>query len=98
MNTNDPIELIIADGLNRAGIRFTHESDNKGQALDFYLPDRGVYIECKQFPTDRTSAQIAGFANVIVIQGRQAAHTFVALITGTDDNGPTTPIVQRGTR
>ena len=70
MQTNDPIELIIADGLGRAGIRFVHESDNKSQALDFSLPDFGVYIECKQFPSERTSEQIAQFSNVIVIQGR----------------------------
>lgn len=81
MSFDDPIELIVAGGLNRAQIRFVHESDNKDQALDFYLPDSGVYIECKQFSTSRTSAQIANVANVIVIQGRQAALTFVELIT-----------------
>lgn len=80
MTTDDPMELIIADGLKRAGIRFVHESDNKSQCLDFSLPDFGIYIECKQFPTERTSAQIAPFPNVIVIQGREAAHTFAKLI------------------
>lgn len=82
MTTDDPMELIIADGLKRADIRFVHESDNKSQSLDFSLPDFGVYIECKQFPTDRTSAQIAPFSDVIVIQGRAAAHLFVSMITG----------------
>lgn len=80
MTTDDPIELIVAAGLRLAGMPFVHESDNKKQNLDFYLPNVDVYIECKQFPTDRTSAQIAGFSNVIVIQGRRAAETFVSLL------------------
>jgi hypothetical protein len=82
METTDPIELIVAEGLGRAGIRFTHESDNKSQGLDFLLPDFGVLIECKQFPSDRTGEQIAQFSNVILIQGRAAALAFVKLITG----------------
>jgi hypothetical protein len=82
MTTDDPMEMIIADGLKRAGISFVHESDNKSQSLDFSLPDFGVYIECKQFPTDRTSAQIAPFPNVIVIQGRASAYAFASLIDG----------------
>lgn len=81
MTTDDPMELIVADGLKRAGIRFVHESDNKEQTLDFWLPESGIYIECKQFPTERTSAQIAPFSDVIVIQGRAAAHLFVSMIT-----------------
>jgi hypothetical protein len=80
MHTNDPLETIIADGLGRAGIRFVHWSDNKSQALDFSLPDFGIYVECKQFATDKTSAQIAPFPNVIVIQGREAAQAFARLI------------------
>jgi hypothetical protein len=80
MHTNDPIERIVATTLTGAGICFVHESDNKSQCLDFVLLDSGVYIECKQFPTDRTSAQIAPFPNVIVIQGRDAAHAFAAMI------------------
>ena len=80
MHTNDPIERIVAAALLGAGIPFIHESQNKSQCLDFVLPDSGVYIECKQFPTGRTSAQIAPFPNVIVIQGRDAAHAFAAMI------------------
>lgn len=80
MTTTDPIELIVADGLRKAGVAFVHESDNKGQMLDFYLPQQQVFIECKQFSTDRTAAQIAGIPNVIVVQGRIAAETFAALL------------------
>jgi len=80
MHTDDPLELIIADALSSAGIKFVHESDNKEQNLDFLLPDSGIYIECKQFPTGRTSAQIAPYPNVIVIQGRHAAKCFAAMI------------------
>lgn len=82
MTTDDPIELIIIEGLQRAGINFVHESDDKKQALDFYLPSYNIYIECKQFPTERTSAQIAPFPNVILIQGREAANVFSSLIDG----------------
>ncbi len=35
MNTTDPVELIVAAALTKAGIAFTHESDNKRQSLDF---------------------------------------------------------------
>jgi len=85
MTTDDPMELIIAEGLTRAGIAFTHESDNKSQGLDFKLTQYGVLIECKQFPTDRTSAQIALYPNVIVIQGREAAKCFAAMINSVRD-------------
>lgn len=81
MTTDDPIELIVADALSKAGIKFIHESENKSQSLDFSLPDFGAYIECKQFPTDRTSKQIAPFPNVIVIQGREAAMMFAQMIS-----------------
>lgn len=83
MNIDDPIELIIADGLTRAGIKFERPQSGlqfKTRSLDFLLTDYGVYIECKQFPTDRTIEQIAQFPNVIVIQGRAAAELFVAMI------------------
>ncbi len=77
MVTTDPIELIVADALTKAGIPFVHESD--GAELDFRLAS-GVLIECKQFATDRTSAQIAPYPNVIVIQGRAAATAFAAML------------------
>lgn len=82
MHTKDPVELTVAAALISAGIRFVHESETKGQALDFLLPDFGdLFIECKQFATDRTGAQIAPFPNVIVIQGKAAADAFAKMLS-----------------
>ena len=80
MNTTDPVELIVAAALTKAGIAFTHESDNKRQSLDFHLVDFDVDIECKQYASKRTGAQIADHPNAIVIQGRKAAECFAVLI------------------
>ncbi len=68
---NDPIERIIADGLDRAGISYVCPS-----GLDFYLPSHGIHIEAKQFSTPRTEKQMSREGNVIVVQGRQAASIF----------------------
>lgn len=78
---SDPIERIVAEALTAAGIRFeTHYGVHHG-APDFLLPDHGVYIECKQFYTERTAKQMASVPNVIVIQGRKAAEAFASMIT-----------------
>lgn len=80
MKTDDPVELLVAEAFDRAGVRYIHESDNKDQRLDFWLPDQSVMVECKQFHTDRVAAQIAPHPNVIVIQGMGAARAFAAMI------------------
>lgn len=82
MHTKDPVELIIAGALTRAGVAFIHESDDRSQFLDFYLPDYDVYIEAKQYPTPRTASQLAIADNIIVIQGRRSAEVFADLIAG----------------
>lgn len=82
MNTNDPIELIVAEGLTRAHIPFVHESDNKEQSLDFYLPIHDILIEVKQFASERIADQLAPHGNVILIQGRRAAQCFAGMING----------------
>ena len=74
----DPIERIVATALSAAGIAWEHGSPHR---LDFYLPDFVAYIECKQFATDRTLAQIAPHENVILIHGRQAARAFAGMLT-----------------
>lgn len=76
----DPAECIIADGLNDAGISFVHETQNKDQKLDFFLPDFGVFIEVKQFSTPRTADQIKDREDVIVVQGKHAARQFVQML------------------
>ena len=68
MVTSDPLEIEIAALLRDCEIKFTHESENKGQGLDFYLPEYDMYIEAKQFSTPRTADQIEG-KTVIVVQG-----------------------------
>jgi hypothetical protein len=80
VRADDPLELMISDALDAAGVAFIRERDNRDQRLDFYLPGPGVYIECKQFHSERISDQIRPFANVIVIQGRTAAETFCKMI------------------
>jgi hypothetical protein len=75
----DYLELAVARNLTRLNIRFIHESENKSQMLDFYLPDNDVYIEVKQFHTERVINQLASQENVILLQGRKAIHYFNSL-------------------
>jgi hypothetical protein len=48
-----------------------HES-----GLDFYLPDFDVYVEIKQFHSNRIAEQMSRRDNVIAIQGRKAMDCF----------------------
>jgi NMD protein affecting ribosome stability and mRNA decay len=72
----DYLELAVARNLTRLNIDFVHESENKEQGLDFYLPKQDVYIELKQFHSDRINEQLKSRDNVIVLQGRKAIHFF----------------------
>lgn len=74
----DPVESIVEDALDAAGIR--HDVSH----LDFFLPDYGVYVECKQFFTLRVVEQMVQASDVIVIQGRSAAISFAHMITKKD--------------
>jgi hypothetical protein len=82
---SDPIEQIIADGLDAAGIRFVHESKAKELtlSLDFYLPDFCIFIECKQFWSENLNNQMQRASNIIAIQGRAAAYAFAAMVAPT---------------
>ena len=73
---SDPIERIIAEALDGAGISFV--ANEKG--LDFYLPDHGIHIEGKQFYSERAVRQMAAVESAILIQGRRAAVAFRAMI------------------
>ena len=55
---NDPVEKVVAAGLEAAGVPYLHQSEMhpKDRPLDFYLPTFSIYIECKRMPTDRSSA------------------------------------------
>lgn len=79
----DPIEATIECALLDAGIQFIRDGapGNQDTGLDFLLPESGVYIECKQFHTERSNEQLARADNVILIQGRDAAHAFARMLT-----------------
>ena len=82
----DPVEAIIAAALDRAGIAYTRPGHgsapgNPGQTLDFHLPAFDTFIECKRMATPRTESQMATVANIIVIQGIDAARALAALIS-----------------
>lgn len=76
---NDPMEGMIRGALKRAAIRYV-EGDRNDARLDFFLPDHGIYIEVKQFHSDRIGEQMSRAPNVIAVQGRQAVEWLVALI------------------
>jgi hypothetical protein len=75
----DPIERIVADGLDAAGIAYVHE-DATTKGLDFRLVASGVFIEVKQYHAARIATQMARDPNVIAIQGRAAAEWFAAML------------------
>jgi hypothetical protein len=81
VSRSDPIEAMIAYALTEAGIAFERERDG----LDFYLPSLGVFIECKQFHSERSAAQLARAPNVILVQGAEAAKLVAWLITRARD-------------
>lgn len=76
----DPIERIIGDALTARGVVFEAPAffENGSTSLDFRVGD--VFIECKSYHTDRIAIQTARAANVIVIQGIEAAKWFASMI------------------
>ena len=81
INYSDHLERTIGNALDQHGIEFIHESENKDQRLDFYLPKSNVFIEVKQYHTDRVSEQMASKDNVIAIQGKLAVDLFIKLLS-----------------
>ena len=79
MMIKDPIEMIVAEVLQKLNVDYVHELENPNQRLDFYLPDYEIYIECKAFSTPRTSKQIED-RKVILIQSKQAAWALESII------------------
>ncbi len=73
----DPVERIIAEALVRANVEFVSPCPTTN--LDFKLAG-DVWIECKQFYTERSHEQLRRSENVILIQGTQAALRFAALL------------------
>lgn len=75
---NDPVERIIADALNNLGIEWEQQQHNG--ALDFFLPNYNLHIECKQFYTERVTKQLELYPDVVLIQGRKAAEQFAIML------------------
>ncbi|WP_066770142.1 hypothetical protein [Sphingobium sp. CCH11-B1] len=78
----DPIERIVQKALDAIGMAYVLEGEvpEANQTLDFWLPDAGVYIECKQFHSNRIADQMSCAPNVIAIQGRRSAEMFAAML------------------
>ncbi len=83
--TDDPIEAIVAHALDGRNIQYVMDGEEsrspRNRGLDFYLPDCDIHIEVKAFHSDRIAQQLSRTSNCIVIQGKQAALAFAALIS-----------------
>lgn len=77
----DDLERTIGEKLTDLNVEFVHESENKNQQLDFYLPTFDIYIEVKQFYSNRVTAQLYAQQNVILIQGRKSMDALMKLIS-----------------
>lgn len=67
MLITDPVERVIADALDAAGIGYVHEAADPDytDGLDFRL-ENDLYIECKQFHSPRATEQMARVANALL--------------------------------
>lgn len=78
----DPMEQIIADALDAAGIQYTSDFNGGNPARpDFYLPEVDVYIEVKRFHSPRIADQMSRAPNVIAVQGKLAVEWLAAMIS-----------------
>lgn len=75
----DHLEAAVGNALESKGIEFTHESE-EAIGADFFLPHQNLFIEVKQFYSDRIVKQIMDKDNVIVLQGKRAVDFFVNTI------------------
>ena len=76
---SDPMEIMIADALNAAGLSFVSDVEGNPSGLDFRLTN-GVEIEVKRFHSPRITEQMARAENVIAVQGAEAVRFFAALL------------------
>lgn len=81
---DDPMEQMIADALEAAGIAYIRDGDpgGEGQRLDFYLPDYDLFIEVKRLHSPRIAEQMALAKNVIAVQGEAAVRWLAGMIAG----------------
>lgn len=80
LHISNPLEIEIANALNEKGIRFIHESQAVEQRIDFYLPEFNIYIEVKEYYSERSDKQLKANDEIILIQGKKAMFAFLALI------------------
>jgi hypothetical protein len=66
---SDHLEKQLADCLKAAQVQYRH------------LPDFFVYIEVKQFYSDRLTEQLKAHDNVILLQGRKAVDAFARCLS-----------------
>lgn len=82
----DPCENIVAAALDRRGLRYEREvpigrkNGKTRSAIDFFLPDLNLYIECKQMHSERSIRQMEGLGDAILIQGIGAARAFAKFL------------------
>lgn len=76
MEFSDTLEKDTGAALTAAGIVWT-----RPQRLDFYLPDYGVFIEIKQYHSERANDQLKSQNEVILIQGKKALAFFIKMIS-----------------
>ena len=79
---DDPVERIIEDFLIETGVSYIKDQRHPyaDRTLDFYLPTYDLFIEVKQFHTERAVKQLAGLTNVLLVQGIPAARALVKLL------------------
>lgn len=75
--SNDPVERAVEALLKDGGVKYERHNSAR---LDFYLPDFDIYIECKQFPTERIVEQLGRAECVVVIKGRRTVAALRDLI------------------
>lgn len=80
LHISDFLEQAVADILTEKNISFIHESQNNGSTLDFFLPDYNIYVEVKQYHTDRVLTQLREQENVILIQGKKSVEFLKKLL------------------
>lgn len=81
MSITDPMERLIADALDGAGV--SYETDSGGGnplGLDFFVPAWDLHIEVKRFHSARVAEQMSRAPNVIVAQGEVAVRRLAELI------------------
>jgi hypothetical protein len=79
------LEKQMANLLRSADIDFTRPERDRSDptTLDFYLPDFDLYIEVKQFHTDRITRQLAAVPDrktAIMLMGPSAISDFERLV------------------